>query len=213
MNTTPRKIATPAAGLFVKRAFTLIELLVVIAVIAVIAGMILGVVKGVEKSKYISTARSQMGSLQTALERYKAAYGVYPAATNFYSLYYELVGVSSAAEQGVTTVGQAPTSGPLVYTTLDGSHKANALDLAHYAGVSGIINCTRGAGDDLVTAKTFLPNLRANEVATNSALAFLVTSVGGPDQAYQPLGLPGVNDAITPSTPPTIPATMTCIFN
>ena len=78
------------------RAFTLIELLTVIAVIAVIAALIFPVAGTVKRQAYLHNAQAQMSQLQTAMERYKSAYGFYPPAcpngpvTN--QLYFELEG-------------------------------------------------------------------------------------------------------------------------
>ena len=61
-----------------RHAFTLIELLVVMAVIGVLASLLLAVVSGVKKKQYVYNTRAEMEQIETAIERYKAAYGVYP---------------------------------------------------------------------------------------------------------------------------------------
>ena len=61
-------------------AFTLIELLTVIAIIAVIAALILPVGGAVKRQAFIHNAQAEMAQLETAIERYKAAYGFYPPA-------------------------------------------------------------------------------------------------------------------------------------
>jgi prepilin-type N-terminal cleavage/methylation domain-containing protein len=198
MKTTPMKTASSEPPLPARGAFTLIELLVVISVIALLAGLTFGVVKGVLRNKYINNAKADMTAIEAALERYHSVYGVYPPSANGYvmlnSLYFELVGTTSGTANGTVT-----------FTNLDGSYLIASNNLMKYAGVPGIVNCTRGSGDDLVPAKTFLPNLRANQVSTvtNPPLAILVTSVGGPDQKYQPLGLSGVNPIRYNSSSPT----------
>ena len=60
------------------RAFTLIELLVVMAVIGVLAALLLPVVGAVKKKQYIYNTQAEMAKIETAIDRYKAAYGFYP---------------------------------------------------------------------------------------------------------------------------------------
>jgi hypothetical protein len=65
-------------------------------------------------------------------------------------------------------------------------------------GVSGFINCTKGSGEDAVLARNFLLGLKQNRYSllitnNNIQTAQLITSVGGPDQNYQPLGVSGLN--------------------
>jgi hypothetical protein len=102
-------------------------------------------------------------------------------------LYFELEGVTS-------------TNG---FTTLDGQNAVPTSQIQAILGVGGIINCSKGAvgAEDYVPAKVFLPGLKANQIKTvtnppssgNNAVAILVSSVGGPDASYQPLGGPNIN--------------------
>jgi len=174
----------PAPGL---RGFTLIELLTVIAIIGVLAGFMLSVVGRVTRNKYISAATSEMAWIQTGLERYKAQYGVYPPSNPnnllVNPLYYELQGVTN-----VITAGGATN-----ITTLDGMNFVSAVSVNNMFGVAGFVNCSHGTGEDAVLAKNFLPNLKANQWALTNGAAVLVTSVGGPDVSYQPLGVPNCN--------------------
>jgi len=59
-------------------AFTLIELLVVISIIGVLAALLLPVAGAVRKQSMIRTAQAEMAQLETAIDRYKSAYGFYP---------------------------------------------------------------------------------------------------------------------------------------
>ena len=59
-------------------AFTLIELLTVISIIGVLAALLFPVLKGVKRQQFIRNAQAEMAQLETAIERYKAAYGFYP---------------------------------------------------------------------------------------------------------------------------------------
>src|ERR1017187_8891613 len=99
-------------------AFTLIELLTVIAIIGVIAGFVLVVAGPVKKKQYIFNTQAEMAKLETAIDRYQAAYGFYPPSPTtpptagnpsslYNQLFYELEG----------TIGDGNSS----YTNLDGS--------------------------------------------------------------------------------------------
>jgi prepilin-type N-terminal cleavage/methylation domain-containing protein len=75
------------------RAFTLVELLIVIGIIAALAALIFPVAGAVKRRAFIQTARAEMSQVETAIERYKSAYGFYPPCnTNnvlINPLYYE----------------------------------------------------------------------------------------------------------------------------
>ena len=179
-----------------RRAFTLIELLVVISVIGVLAGLFLTSMTGIKKKQYISTAQAEMARIETALDNYKAKYGVYPPsnqnATNVYlplndrsqfsQLYYEL--------SGTTNTGTA-------YLSLDGNRMLIG-DVNTAYGVGGFINCSKGGGEDAVPAKNFLLGFNAKLIyypLTNGVIptTVLVSSVGGPDLNYQPVKGAGIN--------------------
>jgi len=190
MNLTTMKTndgQTPAPA---RRAFTLIELLVVISIIGVLSGFILSVVGAAFKNKYVNSAKAEMAQIQLALERYKAAYGVYPPSNpnNFLvsPLVFELEGV---------------TNNNGVFTTLDGQWSVQSTKILSSFGVGGILNCDKGGGEDYVPAKVFLPGLKANEIGSvtnpagsgNPGVAVLISSAGGPDLNYQPLGGQNLN--------------------
>lgn len=176
-------------------AFTLVELLVVISIIGVLAALLFPAFSAVKKHALINRADAEMAQLETAIERYKAAYGFYPPDnTNnpaISQLYYELT--------GTTNIGTATSPN---YQTLDGAPPAlSASDVNQAFSVGGFMNCTRlGAGEDAPKARNFLPDLRPNQIGLvtnppNSGIVVnvLLTSVGGPDQGYQPLGAPDLN--------------------
>jgi type II secretion system protein G len=196
-------------------AFTLIELLVVISIIGLLAAFTVPVLKTVKAQQYKKVARGELERIATALENYKAKYGAYPPGnqnansiynsstppmypSQFSQLYYEL--------SGVTINGNN-------FVTLDGSAKIAinnpGQDVKQAYGVSGFVNCTKGGGEDGTSAKNFLSGLSAKQISSvsNNAVAdtgVLMTSVGGPDENYAPLGVyhlnpfryvyPGVNN-------------------
>jgi type II secretion system protein G len=192
------KIANRKSQIGNSRGFTLIELLVVISIIGVLAAFTLPVLRSVKRQQYIRTATAELGQLETALENYKAKYGAYPpenqnsanlSATPPYSpflysqLYYELSG---------TTVNNKN------FVTLDGSSTIAIADVTTAYKVGGFVNCTKGGGEDGKIAQNFISGLSSkeiNSVSNNSVpnTAILVTSIGGPDDTYQPLGVSGIN--------------------
>jgi prepilin-type N-terminal cleavage/methylation domain-containing protein len=190
-------------------AFTLVELLTVMAIIGVIAGFVLMVAGPVKKKQYIFNTQAEMAKLETAIDRYKAAYGFYPPSPTtpptagnpsslYNQLFYELEG----------TTGDGISS----YTNLDGSDIIKATDVPlAFPGIGGFINCTKaGAGEDSPAARNFLPDLKPNQIArycTNYNNTFGVTliigSVGGPDPTYKPLNQQDLNPWRYNSSSPT----------
>jgi hypothetical protein len=61
------------------------------------------------------------------------------------------------------------------------------------------MNCSKPGGDESSTpARDFFPDLKPKQIATlytnvNDVVKILVTSVGGPDTTYKPLGMQDVN--------------------
>jgi prepilin-type N-terminal cleavage/methylation domain-containing protein len=192
--------------------FTLIELLVVIAIMGVLAALILPVVFAVKKHQYLYNAQAEMAKLETAIDRYKAAYGFYPPSpttpptagnpsTLYNQLFYELEGT---------------TGDGINYTNLDGSDIIKAADVPKaFPGVGGFINCTKvGAGEDASAARNFLPDLKPNQIArwcTNNfkgtpndfGVTLIISSVGGPDATYKPLDQQDLNPWRYNSSSPT----------
>ena len=186
-----RLLETENLKLETHSAFTLVELLVVISIIGVIAAFLLPVAGAVKKNAVIHTAQTEMAQLETAIDRYKSAYGFYPpdntntihnlasALTN--QLYYELVGTTNSATG---------------YQPLGGGSSLTAGGAASAFGVIGFMNCNKpNADESTAQARNFLPDLKPRQIGTVNGVAItnLVTSVGGPDPTYKPLGLQDMN--------------------
>jgi len=177
-------------------AFTLIELLTVISIIAVLAALTFPVLKGIKRRQYLNNAQAEMAQLETAIDRYKAAYGFYPPdnTTNVLvnQLYFELLGTTIVTN----------SSGQVAYQSLDDPTiqvpmASVSLVFGPGSSIGGFMNCTRpGASEDVRPAQSFLPNLKADQVSvfTNNfpnnkvPIKLIITSVGGPDSTYYPLG-------------------------
>jgi prepilin-type N-terminal cleavage/methylation domain-containing protein len=178
-------------------AFTLIELLVVILIMATLAALLLPVISGVKKRQYIYNAQAEMAKLETAIDRYKAAYGFYPPSNHrtqpnqalINQLYYELVGTINTADPSASPAYQ--TLDRSLPTTLSGGAVGSDVDKAF--GVGGFMNCTKpNGGEDASVAKNFLPDLKPNQIWPqftnyNILIKLIVCSAGGPDDGYQPL--------------------------
>ena len=61
-----------------RRAFTLVELLVVIAIIAILAAMLLPALNSAKLRAQVTTAKTEMAQLKSAIERYYSQYNRYP---------------------------------------------------------------------------------------------------------------------------------------
>jgi prepilin-type N-terminal cleavage/methylation domain-containing protein len=172
-------------------AFTLIELLVVISIIGILAALLFPVLGSVKRQQYLRNATAEMEQLETAIERYKAAEGFYPPDNHLNpgnplinQLYFELL--------GTTNTDSTPTFQSLDDPTIQLPQSA----LNNLFGVSGFMNCSKpGSAEDAHVAQNFLPGLKPNQISpsyTNSTdthpFKILVTSVGGPDLSYHPLG-------------------------
>ena len=197
-------------------AFTLIELLVVISIIALIAALLLPTAGAAKRLAAIHNAQAEMAQLETAIDRYKSAYGFYPpdSATTFLNisgnsipinqLYYELLG----------TTNTAGLNNPPVYQILSGDSSLTAVDVLNAFGVNGFMNCNKpGADESTPQARNFLPDLKPDRIGTVTitnmvtmefaTISNLITSVGGPAASYKPLGGFGVNPWRYNSSSPT----------
>jgi hypothetical protein len=145
----------------------------------------LAVIGAVKRHEYLDPARTEVDQIATALDNYKAKYGVYPPSNPnltpaLNTLYFELSGVThNLANQTYTTLDSS-------YTISEGNYAAAFT--AGGASIGGIINCTKGNAEEGTAAKNFLAGLRQNRIGaeTNGTtlIGILVTAVGGPDQRY-----------------------------
>jgi prepilin-type N-terminal cleavage/methylation domain-containing protein len=173
-------------------AFTLIELLVVIAIISLLAAMLIPITGAVNRNKMRARARAEMAQIETGILDYKTKLNFYPPdnRTNpsVNQLYYELLG---------TTL-----DGSGVYTTLDGSSKIQASQVASTFGVGGFMNATKGAGsDEGQPATPFLKGIRPGQIGELSgtgglATRLLVGPVAWPaSSSFQPVPMPPARTA------------------
>jgi prepilin-type N-terminal cleavage/methylation domain-containing protein len=187
-------------------AFTLIELLVVIAIMGTLAALLFPVVGAVKKAQYKNHVRAELAQLQAAIENYKTAYGFYPPspanpptigipASYANQLYYELTGTTNVN-------GDFRSLNNLSLPALTAA-QVNTL-----FGAGGFVNCSKPAGgEETSTARNFLKELKPAQVGTNAfggtVVASLVSSVGGPNPTYQPMGQPDMNPWRYNSSSPT----------
>jgi prepilin-type N-terminal cleavage/methylation domain-containing protein len=174
------------------RAFTLIEVLVVIAIMGTLAALLLPVAGAVKRHEYIYNAQSEMAKIETAIDRYKAAYGFYPPGPTIFALtnqlFFELVG----------TTNSPLANGIAFYLTLDGRGQMSADDVKNMFGVGGFMNCSKpNGGEEATVARDFLTDLKPSQLSfltnNNYTNIFIVTADRGPDNTYQPMGMIGVN--------------------
>jgi prepilin-type N-terminal cleavage/methylation domain-containing protein len=183
------------------RAFTLIELLVVISIIALLAALIFPVAGSVKRLSAIQNAQAEMAQLETAIDRYKAAYGFYPPdSANTVSnipinqLYFELLGTTNTAGNSPNPKYQSLDDPTIQLTGGTGGQ------LSIIFGVNGFMNCNKpGSSEDASVAQNFLPGLKPDQIAIftnndvpNYPIKLIVTSVGGPARTY-PWGVPNLN--------------------
>ena len=178
------------SSLVPRRAFTLVELLVIISIIGVIAAFLLPVAGAVKRKSVIHTVQTEMAQLETAIDRYKAAYGFYPPDSPFgplvNQLYYELGGTTNITLPPAVPNYQSFNDANLPLTGGAGGQVSTAF------GVDGFMNCNKPNADESTPqARNFLPDLKPRQVGrvTNNGVlvTILTTSVGGPDRTYQPL--------------------------
>lgn len=139
------------------RAFTLMELLVVIAIIGILAALLIPIGAALKKKATRSRAHLELKFVAAAINSYKEQLGHYPpdnsADTNTWisQLFYELRGT-------VFTNG--------VYQLESGEGKIAPADFPALFGgtkVGGLVNTTKGVGEDAPVAKNFLTGAKSSQ--------------------------------------------------
>ncbi len=175
--------------------FTLIELLVVIAIMAVLAALIIPITGAVTRAKLRSRTRAELRQIESAIINYKTKKGFYPPDNpgfpNVNQLYYELSGT---------------IYGNNVYTTLDGNgvdNPSQAPAFFYGQGFQGIVNTTKGSGDEGMAAQKFIRDLKPTQVATlNGNIKILVASVGWDSNGGQLVKVQPTGPAFAPKLSP-----------
>ncbi len=179
-----------------RRAFTLIELLVVIAIMAVLAALIIPITGVVTRHKLRSRTKAELNLIASAIQNYKSQKGYYPPDNprngNFLNqLYYELSG---------TTYNNG------LYTTLDGNSTLNPALISgplYGKGFQGIVNTTKGGGDEGMAAQKYIRDLKPAQVAElKSGVKILVGSVGWENPASQWVQVSPGGPALKPGLAP-----------
>jgi len=130
-------------------AFTLLELLVVIAIIGVLASLVVGLAPVAGAKMREARLKAQLNDLVTAIESYKARFGVYPPDSYYYDrlnpassytdpvknpLYYELTGVI------VTNTSTPSPSGGGYFSTADDNVRLDTGPVMDHFKREGFVN-------------------------------------------------------------------------
>ncbi len=148
-----------ASASTLQRGFTLIELLVVISIMALIAAFILPVTGAIKRQQYLSTAKSEIDQIASALNSYQSQFGTYPPANPrnpaINPLYYELTGCTNRNDIQRTWA----------FDTLDSASWVSVNNYSAAFNVGGVINCNKaGTEVESYKARNFLPSLKANRI-------------------------------------------------
>lgn len=136
-------------------AFTLIELLTVISIIAVLAGMVVGLAPVASARMKEARVRGELAGLVTAIESYKAKFGVYPP-DHTYKATFPGVGEVTAVDPIMNTLYYELT-GALVDNQVKGFFSANdeslllSQKLEEITGREGLVNAIPRSGVGALT--------------------------------------------------------------
>ncbi len=102
-----------------KNGFTILEILVVLAVLAILIAMAVPRIKGMQDQSNISRVKSELKTLQTALESYYINNGVYPTLSGIGSISGDLVSATPKIIPGVMYDPFAPSGTDYSYAIDD----------------------------------------------------------------------------------------------
>jgi general secretion pathway protein G len=143
--------------------FTLIELLIVIVILGILAAIVVFAVQNLSKSSSQASCGSDVKTVETAVEAYKAQIGVYPIVSTSLPSGVTL-GTASAAATGKMPAGGAAGINDLMSTyTVNGNSVGPWLkdvpsNPSHYAigvaegGTDGHITIYNGGGTSALTS-------------------------------------------------------------
>jgi prepilin-type N-terminal cleavage/methylation domain-containing protein len=193
-------MTTPTATwLRARNAFTLIELLVVIAIIGILAALIFPAAGAIKKRAIITKVQTELDQVIVAIDIYKEKIGTFPPdnpgqpALN--QLYYELLGtvLTNSNYETLDKAARIPVGAASFARAFSG---VDANNNPVPSTVSGFVNCTRGGGEEVLPAKSFLRSLKPGQyvagVNNSIAIRLLTCSV------QWPKNLPAVVSTFTP---------------
>ncbi len=202
-----------------RSAFSLVELLVVIAIMGILAGLLVGLAPAAMKRARESRVRSELRALESAIESYKAKYGVYPpdglvlngtvpqrdsngnlvVRPELNPLYYELTGV--IVEKPFESSGYFVPLGDTV-----GPTGLKSSDLQKYFGRDGFVNATTAERKRSLFRMEFKESASAEIFSSTGNPDLRVLAVGWAGDAHRPNQRSGLSWPRSDSRfPPPIP--------
>jgi prepilin-type N-terminal cleavage/methylation domain-containing protein len=177
------------------RAFTLIEILVVISIIAILSALILATAGYAMSRARRSRVETELATLETAIQSYKAAKGFYPQDNpvnySMSPLYYELTGTIIALDAGGAPSKYHSLSSGDTFSTQNVPSDFTSVYGAGPNAVTGFVN----ASPDPSQVQNFFgatgKSARTGHILTNGVLATVFgVVVSGPVQLMTTNGIP-----------------------
>lgn len=138
------RVRRPSGG----TGFTLLELLTVIAVVAILFTLSIGAIRGVKERANVARARSELGSIVTALEEFKRLYGDYPQTGEF--------GQAAATPTSATGPG-LQTAQAKLFNALTGVYGARAFTNADRLNGPNLLTVGKLSLDGTLTNQFLVP--------------------------------------------------------
>lgn len=138
------RVRRPSGG----PGFTLLELLTVIAVVAILFTLSIGAIRGVKERANVARARSELGSIVTALEEFKRLYGDYPQTGEF--------GQAAATPTSATGPG-LQTAQAKLFNALTGVYGARAFTNADRLNGPNLLTVGKLSLDGTLTNQFLVP--------------------------------------------------------